>query len=124
MIYLFEQDGLFVNAMGYYDYVDKYKLWFEPTRSFAKKIKELLLPTILVPLTILKTSFFNDIIGSIFFCLEIGTTREILINYYGLPVTVVLGFYIFTVFYSILNRKKEKKKEKPKIGKEESKKVE
>ena len=124
MIYLFEQDGLFLNAVGYYDYVDKYKLWFEPSRSFFKKIKELLLPTILVPLTILKTSFFNDIIGSIFFCLEIGTTREILINYYGLPVTVVLGFYIITILYTMINRKKGEKKEKPKIGKEESKKVE
>ena len=127
MVYLFEQDGLFLNAVGYYDYVDKYKLWFEPTRNFRKKIKELLLPTILAPLTVLKTSFLNDIIGSIFYCLEIGTTREIFINYYGLPASAVLSFYILTILYSILNKKKEKgknKEEKDKLIKEKSKKVE
>ena len=128
MIYLFEQDGIFLNNIGYYDYVDKYKLWNDPKLNTIKKIKELLLPTILMPLTILKTSFLNDIIGSIFFCLEIGSTKEILINYYGLPVNVILGFYILTIIYTILNKKlknnKEKENGKEKIDKEMKKKVE
>ena len=128
MIYLFEQDGIFLNNIGYYDYVDKYKLWNDPKLNTIKKIKELLLPTILMPLTILKTSFLNDIIGSIFFCLEIGSTKEILINYYGLPVNVILGFYILTIIYTILNKKlknnKEKENGKEKIDKEMKKKLE
>jgi hypothetical protein len=61
------------------------------------------------PLIALKTSFFNDIIGSIFFCLEIGTTKQILISYKGLPVTAIVGFYIFTLIYRGLFMKKKKK---------------
>ena len=89
VIYLFEQNGLFLNEVGFYDYVEKhYFMW---------------------PLTSLKTTFFNNMIGSIFYCLEIGTTKEILINYYGLPVNANIIFFIFTIFYRKLYMKKKKK---------------
>ena len=66
------------------------------------------------PLISLKTSFFNNIIGSIFYCLEIGTTKQILINYKGLPVNVIVGFYVITLICNMtcLKKKKEKLVEK------------
>ena len=92
MVYLFEQDGLFLEEIGFYKYVENNKFMW--------------------PITFLKTTFFYDIIGSIFFCLEIGSTKEILINYYGLPANAIIGFYIFTIIYRIANRNKKKKIDK------------
>ena len=89
IFYLFEQCAHFLHEVGFYDFVyDNKFMW---------------------PLIALKTSFFNDIIGSIFFCLEIGTTKQILISYKGLPVTAIVGFYIFTLIYRGLFMKKKKK---------------
>ena len=115
MIYLFEQDGIFLNEIGFYKFVQKNKFMW--------------------PITALKTSFFNNIIGSIFYCLEIGTTKQILINYKGLPVNVIVSFYVFTLVYrfAFMRKKKEKieddKNEKEKVkelneNKEKEKKVE
>ena len=87
-MYFFEQDGEFLNNLGYYQYVNKNKIW--------------------LPITILKTTFLLDIIGSIFFCLEIGTTKQILINYYGLPIIAIIPFYMFTIIYRLTFKKKEK----------------
>ena len=61
------------------------------------------------PFVSLKTSFLNNMIGSIFYCLEIGTTKEILINYYGLPANANIIFFIFTIFYRLKFMKKKKK---------------
>ena len=88
LMYFFEQDGEFLNNLGYYKYVNKNKIW--------------------LPITILKTTFLLDIIGSIFFCLEIGTTKQILINYYGLPIIAIIPFYMFTIIYRLTFKKKEK----------------
>ena len=112
MIYLFEQDGIFLNEIGFYKFVQENKFMW--------------------PITALKTSFFNNIIGSIFYCLEIGTTKQILINYKGLPVNAIVSFYVFTIIYRLafMRKKKEKiknDKEKGKElneGKEKEKKVE
>ena len=73
------------------------------------------------PLISLKTSFFNNIIGSIFYCLEIGTTKQILINYKGLPINLIVGFYIITLIcrFTFMKRKR-----KEKIGEKEEKLVE
>ena len=92
MIYLFEQDGIFLNDIGFYDFAQKnIYMW---------------------PITILKTTFFYDIIGSIFYCLEIGTTKEILINYKGLPVNAIVSFYVFTLIYRFFFMKGKKVKAK------------
>lgn len=91
MIYLFEQDGIFLKDIGFYALCEKYK--------------------ILIPFAALKTTFFNNIIGSIFYCLELGTTKEILINYKGLPANAIIYFYIFTLFYRYSFMKKRDKKE-------------
>lgn len=90
MIYLFEQDGIFLNEVGFYKMVERNK--------------------ILWPLIALKTSFFNNIIGSIFYCLEIGTTKQILINYKGLPANAVIIFYVFSLVYRYTFMKKGKEK--------------
>ena len=102
MIYLFEQDGIFLNEIGFY--------------KFAKENK------FMWPITALKTSFFYNIIGSIFYCLEIGTTKQILINYKGLPVNIIVSFYVFTLIYRFMYMKGKKGKlndEKSKEEKEE-----
>ena len=106
MIYLFEQNGIFLEEIGFYKYVENHIFMW--------------------PLTFLKTTFFYDIIGSIFFCLEIGSTKQILINYYGLPANALIGFYIFTIIYRIAfsNKKKKIEKEEKIKDKEISKKVE
>ena len=98
MIYLFEQDAIFLNDIGFYDFAEKNLL----INIFA----------------VLKTTFFYDIIGSIFYCLEIGTTKEILINYKGLPVNAIVSFYVFTLIYRFFFMKG--KKEKAKDGKVET----
>ena len=102
MIYLFEQDGLFLKDIGFYDFIYRHK--------------------ILWPLCALKTSFFNDIIGSIFYCLELGTTRQILINYKGLPAIAIVPFYIFTLVYRFAFMKKDKKEDKSKLIEKEKEK--
>ena len=67
--------------------------------------------------------------------MEIGTTKQILINYKGLPVNVIVSFYVFTLVYrfAFMRKKKEKiednKNEKEKVkelneNKEKEKKVE
>ncbi len=64
--------------------------------------------------------------------MEIGTTKQILINYKGLPVNAIVSFYVFTIIYRLafMRKKKEKiknDKEKGKElneGKEKEKKVE
>lgn len=89
MYFLFEQDAGFLHKLGFYEYVEKHKFMW--------------------PFVILKTSFFNDIIGSIFYCLEVGSTKQILINYYGLPVNAIVGFYIITLLYNLAFKKKKKK---------------
>ena len=38
-----------------------------------------------------------------------NTTKQILISYKGLPVTAIVGFYIFTLIYRGLFMKKKKK---------------
>ena len=92
MIYLFEQDAIFLNDIGFYDLAEKNLL----IKIFA----------------VLKTTFFYDIIGSIFYCLEIGTTKEILINYKGLPVNAIVSFYVFTLIYRFFFMKGKKEKAK------------
>ena len=89
MYFLFEQDAGFLHKLGFYEYVEKNKFMW--------------------PFVILKTSFFNDIIGSIFYCLEVGSTKQILINYYGLPVNAIVGFYIIILLYNLAFKKKKKK---------------
>lgn len=98
MIYLFEQDGIFTNEIGFYKWVENYK--------------------ILWPLVALKTSFFNNIIGSIFYCLGIGTTKQVLINYKGLPANAIVGFYVFTLIYRFLFMKKKKDEKKKELIKD------
>ena len=104
MIYLYEQDGIFLNEIGFYKFVEKYMfLW---------------------PFVALKTTFFINIIGSIFYCLEIGSTKQILINYYGLPATAVVSFYILTLIYRLAfmkDKKKDKKENKKEIKDKEEK---
>ena len=104
MIYLYEQDGIFLNEIGFYKFVEKYMfLW---------------------PFVALKTTFFLNIIGSIFYCLEIGSTKQILINYYGLPATAVVSFYILTLIYRLAfmkDKKKDKKENKKEINDKEEK---
>ena len=92
MIYLFEQDGIFLNEIGFYDLANKNIF----IRIFA----------------VLMTTFFYDIIGSIFYCLGIGTTKEILINYKGLPVNAIVSFYVFTLIYRFFFMKGKKVKAK------------
>ena len=92
MIYLFEQDGIFLNEIGFYDLANKNIF----IRIFA----------------ILMTTFFYDIIGSIFYCLGIGTTKEILINYKGLPINAIVSFYVFTLIYRFFFMKGKKVKAK------------
>lgn len=90
LYYLFQESGAFLNQIGFYKFVDDHSfLW---------------------PFIILKTTFFNDIIGSMFFCLEIKTTKEILINFYGLPATAIIGFYILIIFLRGKLKRKDKKK--------------
>lgn len=89
LIYLFEQNGEFLNEIGFYKYVDAHML--------------------LWPITTLKTTFFYNMIGSIFYCLEIRTTKEILINFYGLPANAIIIFYIFSLIYRFSFMKKKKK---------------
>ena len=105
MIYLFEQDGIFLKDIGFYNFVqNNLYMW---------------------PVSALKTSFFNNIIGSIFHCLEIGTTKQILINYKGLPANVIISFYIFTLIYRYAFMKKKKKDDKKElIEKEKTKETE
>ena len=59
-----------------------------------------------------KTSFINDNVGAFFYCLESGSAKQILINYYGLPANVTIGFYIFTVIYRLMFKKKKKSEKK------------
>lgn len=92
MIYLFEQDGIFLSEIGFYKIVEENK--------------------ILWPFAALKTTFFNNIIGSIFHCLEIGTTKEILISYKGLPVNAIVIFYAYTLIYRYFFMKGKGKKQK------------
>ena len=94
IFYLFEQCAHFLHRIGFYKFVFAHKFMW--------------------PLISLKTSFFNNIIGSIFYCLEIGTTKQILINYKGLPVNVIVGFYVITLICNMtcLKKKKEKLVEK------------
>ena len=101
LLYLFVQDGLFLEELGFYKYVENHLFMW--------------------PIAFLKTTFFYDIIGSIFFCLEISTTKQILINYYGLPVNAIVGFYIFSIIYKTVFRSKKKKIDK---SKEINKKIE
>ena len=101
LLYLFVQDGLFLEEIGFYKYVENHLFMW--------------------PIAFLKTTFFYDIIGSIFFCLEISTTKQILINYYGLPVNAIVGFYIFSIIYKTVFRSKKKKIDK---AKEINKKIE
>ena len=107
IFYLFQEGGAFLNELGFYKYVGAHSIF--------------------MPLVILKTIFFYDIIGSIFYCLEIGSTKEILINYYGLPANAIIGFYLFSIFYRLAFKKKEKKKnikEEKLNTKENNKKIE
>ena len=101
VFYLFEQDAHFLHEIGFYKFVYEHKFMW--------------------PLISLKTSFFNNIIGSIFYCLEIGTTKQILINYKGLPINLIVGFYIITLIcrFTFMKRKR-----KEKIGEKEEKLVE
>ena len=89
LIFLFEQDSLFLNELGFYKYVDEHK--------------------ILWPFISLKTTFFNNSVGAFFYCLESGTAKQILINFYGLPANVTIGFYIFVVIFRIFFKKSKKK---------------
>jgi D-alanyl-lipoteichoic acid acyltransferase DltB (MBOAT superfamily) len=101
MIYLFEQNGIFINEVGWFKIIQDNK--------------------ILWPLAALHTSFFNNIIGSIFHCLEIGTTRQILINFKGLPVNAIVSFYAFSLLYRFVFMKDKTKKDK--IKKEKGEKI-
>ena len=92
IFYIFEQDAEFLRSLGFYDYV---------------KINKYLLP-----IAIIKTLFFYNIIGSIFYCLLIETTKEIVINFYGLPFNALIGFYIFSLFYKFGFKKKKNKNDK------------
>ena len=95
IVYLFEQDGLFLKDIGFYDFIQRNK--------------------ILWPLCTLKTTFFNNIIGSIFYCLEIGSTKQILISYKGLPANAIISFYIFSLVYRYAFMKKKKKDDKKEL---------
>jgi hypothetical protein len=96
LIYLYEQDSVFVDELGFYKYVDKHK--------------------ILWPLVSLKTSFINNSVGAFFYCLEPGSAKQILINYYGMPANITILFYIFTIIYRfVFKNKKGKKFSKEKI---------
>lgn len=98
LIYLFEQDSLFLDELGFYKFVDEHSfIW---------------------PFISLKTSFFNDSVGSFFYCLETSSVKQILINYYGLPANVTIGFFIFTLLYKIIFKKKRKKASVKEIEKE------
>ena len=87
--YIFEQDAEFLRSFGFYDYIKSHKY--------------------LLPIAIIKTIFFYNIIGSIFFCLLLQTTKEIAINFYGLPFNALIGFYIFSLFYRFAFKKKKNK---------------
>ena len=50
-------------------------------------------------------------IGSIFYCLEIGSTKQIFINYYGLPASAIIGFFILSLVYRIIFKKKKIRKD-------------
>ena len=90
IFYLFQESGAFLNQLGFYKYVDEHSfLW---------------------PFVILKTTFFLDIIGSIFYCLKLGSTKEIVINFYGLPFNAIIIFYLITIFYRLAFKKKGNKK--------------
>ena len=114
LIYLFEQNGEFLNEIGFYKYVDEHIFMW--------------------PFTVLKTTFFYNMIGAIFYCLEIGTTKEILINFYGLPANAIIIFYVGSLFYRFTFMKGKKKqkatdnkdriKENNKDAKEKNKKSE
>lgn len=91
MYFFFEQDAAFLDEFGFYKYVDQNKfLW---------------------PIISLKTTFINDMIGSIFYCLEIGSTIQIFINYYGLPASAIIGFFILSLVYRIIFKKKKIRKD-------------
>ena len=90
LIYLFEQNSLFLDRFGFYKFVDENKIMW--------------------PLVSLKSTFFNDSIGAFFYCLESGAVKQIMINFYGLPVYVTIGFFIFTVIYNIFFGEKKIKK--------------
>ena len=88
-IFLFEQDSIFLSELGFYKYVDEHK--------------------ILWPFISLKTSFFNNSVGAFFYCLESGSAKQILINYYGLPANVTIAFYIFVIVCRLFFMKKKKR---------------
>ena len=94
LIFLFEQDSVFLTELGFYKFVNEHK--------------------ILWPFISLKTTFFNSSVGAFFYCLERGSAKQILINYYGLPANVTIGFYIFVIIYRIVYKKKKKPIEKEK----------
>ena len=92
LIYLYEQDSLFLDELGFYKYVYEHK--------------------IIWPLISLKTSFINDSVGAFFYCIESGSSKQILLNYYGLPANVTIGFYIFTVICRLMFNKKKRNQKK------------
>ena len=92
IFYIFEQDAEFLRSLGFYDYVKKYPF--------------------LMPIAILKTIFFFNIIGSIFYCLLIETTKQIAINFYGLPFNALIGCYIVSLIYMFAFKKKKNKNDK------------
>jgi lysophospholipid acyltransferase len=103
LIYFIEQGSLFLDEFGFYKFVDEHSfLW---------------------PIISLKTSLFNDSVGSFFYCLDSGSIKEILTNYYGYPANASIGFYIFSIMYRIIfMRKKKIKGENLKKGIEAEKK--
>lgn len=110
LVFLWEQSGEFLNEVGFYKYAEEHKFTW--------------------PFVVLKTVFFYNMIGSIFYCLEIGTTKEILTNFYGLPANAIIAFYICSLIYRFTFMKKPKKekiddkkeplKEKGKEGEKEN----
>ena len=56
--------------------------------------------------------------------MEIGSTKQILINYSGLPATAVVSFYILTLIYRLAfmkDKRKDKKENKKEINDKEEK---
>ena len=103
LIYLVEQESLFLDEFDFYKFVYNHSfLW---------------------PIISLKTTLFNNSVGSFFYCLDSGSVKQILTNYYGFPANVAIGFYIFTIMYRIIFKRKKKTGEKPKKELEEVKNV-